>query len=353
MTLTYSGTASVNIQQTAQGFNLVVSGIGAENVTHTFLTHYYPAISDMAAAFNTVEGITAAVTGAGNIPSTRLFPNSESSNKLSTTPYRLHYTDENMPLISTDDIRTALEGVKDLSVKAIGAEADRMFQIRVGDDGGDPDASNRIKLAIANSLWNVYGAENIAVIKTDFIGSQFSKALSGQTILLVVVTMGLIWLYATIRFHWDFALAAVIALFHDAFIMLAFITWTQMEVSSLTIAAILTIIGYSINDTVVVFDRIRENVRILSDRKFVVILNISLTETLSRTIITTVTTLLAVVSLYIFTSGNMKDFALALIVGMVSGVYSTLFIAGAFIAATRKNWSGEDNKNKMAVSSTL
>jgi preprotein translocase subunit SecF len=258
-----------------------------------------------------------------------------------------------MAPISTDDIRAAMASVPDLSVKAVGNEVDRMFQIRVGDNGSDPDASNKIKLAIANAFQNAYGAENIAVIKSDFIGSQFSKVLSGQTVILVIVTMALIWVYATIRFHWDFALAAVIALFHDAFIMMAFISWTQMEVSSLTIAAILTIIGYSINDTVVVFDRIRENLRLMEGKKFIEILNRSLTETLSRTIITTVTTLLAVISLYIFTSGNMKDFALALIVGMVSGVYSTLFIAGSFIAVTRKNWTGEENKNKMAVSPTL
>ena len=118
--------------------------------------------------------------------------------------------------------------------------------------------------------------------------------------------------------------------------MTGFIVWTGMEFSSTTIAAYLTILGYSINDTIVIYDRIRENTRILPSISFKERLDISLSETLSRTILTTLTTLLAVVSLYVFTTGSMKDFALALIVGMLSGTYSTVFIASAFISFTSK-----------------
>jgi preprotein translocase subunit SecF len=104
-----------------------------------------------------------------------------------------------------------------------------------------------------------------------------------------------------------------------------------MEFNTTTIAAILTILGYSINDTIVIFDRIRENQRIYPDEKLVDTMDRSLTETLSRTIITTMTTMLAVLSLYIFTTGSMKEFALCLLMGMVSGVYSTIFIASGFV----------------------
>jgi preprotein translocase subunit SecF len=113
--------------------------------------------------------------------------------------------------------------------------------------------------------------------------------------------------------------------------MVAFIAWTRMEFNTTTIAAILTILGYSINDTIVIFDRIRETRHIYPGDHFENVLNRSITETLSRTFITTLTTMLAVLSLYIFTSGSMKDFALALLVGMVSGVYSTIFIACGFV----------------------
>jgi preprotein translocase subunit SecF len=104
-----------------------------------------------------------------------------------------------------------------------------------------------------------------------------------------------------------------------------------MEFNTTTIAAILTILGYSINDTIVIFDRIRETRRIYPEDPFETVLNRSLTETLSRTIITTATTMLAVAFLFIFTTGSMKDFALALLVGMTSGVYSTVFIASGFV----------------------
>jgi preprotein translocase subunit SecF len=113
--------------------------------------------------------------------------------------------------------------------------------------------------------------------------------------------------------------------------MVAFIAWTRMEFNTTTIAAILTILGYSINDTIVIFDRIRESRRIYPEDSFVSILDRSLSETLSRTIITTATTMLAVFSLYIFTTGSMRDFALTLLVGMISGVYSTIFIASGFV----------------------
>ena len=113
--------------------------------------------------------------------------------------------------------------------------------------------------------------------------------------------------------------------------MVAFVVWTRMEFNTTTIAAILTILGYSINDTVVVFDRMKETRRIYPDDTFVNVMNRAISETLSRTIITTLTTMLAVVSLYVFTTGSMKDFALALLVGMISGVYSTIFIASGLV----------------------
>ena len=145
------------------------------------------------------------------------------------------------------------------------------------------------------------------------------------------------------------AVGAILAIVHDALIMIAFITWTQMEFTSIILAAILTIIGYSINDTVVVLDRVRENIKTIKVKKFKDLLDISQTELLSRTLITTGTTLLAVISLFIFTTGSMRDFALALMVGMVSGVYSTIFIAGGFIAVVRRNWKASDEEKKSQV----
>jgi len=169
------------------------------------------------------------------------------------------------------------------------------------------------------------------VLKTDFVGARYSEALSKTSAFLVIATLALILLYSAIRFKIQFALGAVLAIAHDALIMVAFIVWTRMEFNASTIAAILTILGYSINDTIVQFDRIREERRLRPADKFVDVLDSALSHTLWRTIITTVTTMLAVLALFIFTTGSMKDFALALLVGMVSGTYSTIYIASGFV----------------------
>jgi preprotein translocase subunit SecF len=188
------------------------------------------------------------------------------------------------------------------------------------------------------------------------VGSRFSKQLSDQAAGLLAMTLLLILAYCSIRFKFQYALGAVLAIVHNGIITVAFIVWSRMEFNTTTIAAILTILGYSINDTVVIFDRIRETRRIYPDDTFVNVLNRALTETLSRTIITTVTTLLAVFSLFIFTTGSMKDFALTLIIGMVTGVYSTIFIASGFVtfwetrkAARSKKKIGADTPSKVAA----
>jgi preprotein translocase subunit SecF len=184
---------------------------------------------------------------------------------------------------------------------------------------------------IINSLESFFGKSEIVLIRSDYVGSRFSKNLTDQAGLLLGLTLILILVYSSIRFKPQYAMGAVLAIIHDGLIMVGFIVWTRMEFNTTTIAAILTILGYSINDTIVIFDRIRETRRIYPSDSFVDILNRSLSETLSRTIITTLTPLLAVICLFIFTRGSMRDFALALLVGMVSGVYSTVFIASGFV----------------------
>jgi preprotein translocase subunit SecF len=198
-------------------------------------------------------------------------------------------------------------------------------------------ATSTLAERVVNDLRGAFGDENVAIISTDFVGAQFSQSLAFKSIWVVLATLVLIWIYSTVRFKWDFALGAVLAIVHDALVILAFIAWTQIEFSTIILAAILTIIGYSINNTIVVLDRVRENSAKVSPATPVSeILNVAQTEILSRTVFTTVTTLLAVLALFLFTKGSMKDFALCLIIGMISGVYSTIYISGAFIAFVRR-----------------
>lgn len=232
-----------------------------------------------------------------------------------------------------EEVRDALSGLGGVSVKKIGSADSSFYQIRSGISEDDSQ--------ITNALNAKYGAANVVVQKTDFIGSSMSASLARNSILLLLGTMVLIWLYATVRFHWDFALGAIIALIHDIFIMFTFIIWSQLEFSTTVLAAVLTIVGYSINATVVILDRVRYNLPLMEVKKFGEILDQSLTDTLTRSIITTATTFFAVLALYIFTTGSIKDFALAMMVGLLSGFYSSIFISSGFIDLTRRNWKPE------------
>jgi preprotein translocase subunit SecF len=346
--MSYKGSATISVEMDSTSLTLVISGAAADNRTITFLFADYPDVASLVTALNTIDGVSATVRGNSAAATTGLFADASVSTVLSSDSYILHYSDSAVLDARIDDVRNALSALDGVSIKEIGTDSERAFQIRMADKGDNTSNSKTMQDTIKSVLRDVFGTDNVAVIKTDYIGSQFSKSLVSQVVLMVAATLLLIWLYATIRFKWDFALGAVLAVIHDALIMVAFVTWTQMEFTSTTVAAILTIIGYSINDTVVVLDRVRENMRILKVKSFKDILDISQTEILSRTVITTVTTLLAVIALFVFTSGSMRDFAGALIVGMISGVYSTIFIAGAFIALVRKNWKPSDEKNATA-----
>lgn len=332
-TLRYSGSQTVTVSRSNTAISLVSTGVGSENVTYTFSYAEYPTLGQLASAMSAVPGLTVALRSPAATETRSVFPDASALTRLSSSePYRFHYRSSEAPVVTSDDIRAAISEYADAAVQVVGDPADQTFQIRLKDDGSDPEASVNLRNGLTAELVSAFGDDNIAVISSDFVGSRFSKSLSQQATLLVIATLALIWLYATIRFRWDFALGAVLAIAHDALIIVAFIVWTRMQFNTTTIAAILTIIGYSINDTIVVFDRIRENMKFHQGKTITQILDISQTEVLGRTVITTLTTMLAVSALYIFTTGDMKNFALALLVGMTSGVYSTIYIAGAFIS---------------------
>ena len=339
MELTYNGAASVAVEINPWDVTLVISGVGAENETRVYPFAEYATVGDMAAAMSGVEGVSARAITA-SIPADGLFANSAVASVLSSVPYDLYYSGDGQ-LADAEAVRNALAGLEDVSVKVAGEGAAEVFQIRIG-DSGDGRTSMDLQKSITDALAAAFGGDNVAIIKTDFIGAQFSGSLVLQSVLLVVAALFLIWIYATIRFKWDFALASVIAITHDALVIISFIAWSQMEFNTVTLAAILTIIGYGINDTVVVLDRVRENTRIMNTKNFMDIVNQSQSDCFGRTMITTITTLLAVTALCIFTTGSIHDFALALIVGIISSAYSTIMITSAFLFKTRKNWKPDD-----------
>lgn len=350
MNISYNGSASVTAEINPTDISLVISGVGAENETIVYSFDEYPTVEILAAAMSNQEGITATALN-GSASTKMLFASTITSNLLTNVPYNLYYGGDTQ-LATVDSVRNALSNLKDVSVKELGTGNDIQFQIRMGDSGEENSGSANMQQAVNYALQETFGKDNIAIIKTDFIGAQYSSSLIYQSVLLVLAALFLIWLYATIRFKWDFALASVIAITHDALIILSFIAWSQMEFNTVTLAAILTIIGYGINDTVVVLDRVRENMRKINTKNFMQIVDQSQTDCFGRTMITTITTLLAVLSLCIFTTGSIHDFALALIIGMISSAYSTIMITTAFLALTRKNWKPSDDLRGVPLQQT-
>jgi preprotein translocase subunit SecF len=260
-----------------------------------------------------------------------LIQNALEQSDLGTEPYNVHYLPEGAEPIPIDIVRSSLLSLGDVRVQILGQPSDRRFMIRMDDSeieavGGSVIASGKIAEALATS-----GNGPVVITSFNQVGSRFSKDLTEQAGLLLSLTLLLILAYVSFRFKPQYAIGAVIAIIHDGLVVVAFIVWTRMEFNTTSIAAILTILGYSINDTIVIFDRVRETRHIYPEDRFVDVLDRSITETLSRTVITTLTTMLAVLMLFIFTTGSMKDFAASLLVGMLSGVYSTVFIACGFV----------------------
>ncbi|MDR1836323.1 MAG: protein translocase subunit SecF [Treponema sp.] len=345
--LRWTGTSNAILSFDRGGLYIVVSGSGIENQTYSFPFGEYSTLGSLVRAMDwQLEELDVSLAARESVNSQWLVFGSQGSPYLSyETPYVVHYLDPQSAPIDLSEVRTAMAGfTRGVSVQSVGSSQDRHFMIRVEDEEEGRVSSDQI----IQTLESYFEKGEVAVLRSDYVGSRFSKDLTDQAGVLVALTLLLILIYSSIRFKPQYAIGAVIAIIHDAVIIVAFVVWTKMEFTTSTIAAILTILGYSINNTIVVFDRIRENRRIYPEHSFVDVMNISLTGVLSRTIITTFTTMLAVLFLFLLTTGSMRDFALALLIGMVSGVYTTLFISTGFVYFW-ENLKVKREKKKLAV----
>jgi preprotein translocase SecF subunit len=225
------------------------------------------------------------------------------------------------------DLRSDLEELKlgDISLQGFGVETDVL--IRVQRQEGDEKAQIAAIEAISKTLGSDYD-----VRRTEFVGPTVGAELAEKGMLAVGCALLAILIYIWFRFEWQFSIAAIIALCHDVIATIGLFALTAFEFNLATVAAILTIAGYSINDTVVVFDRVRENLRRYKSYEQRDILNKSLNETLSRTVMTSVTTMLALVAIVIFGGAVLRDFALAMIWGVLIGTYSSIFVAVGMLA---------------------
>ncbi|MCG3176169.1 MAG: Protein translocase subunit SecDF [Candidatus Omnitrophica bacterium] len=190
--------------------------------------------------------------------------------------------------------------------------------------------------AIQTQLKKDFKENRFEVLRLESVGPAIGREIKQKSVWAFVFSLGAIWLYVAYRFDFKFALGSILALFHDGFVALAAVALTGRELSVPVLAAVLTILGYSINDTIVIFDRIRERKRAGVKETYEQLINISLNQTLSRTILTTLTVLMVVVSMFVFGGEVINDFAFTMLIGLISGTYSTVYIAAPVLA----DWPG-------------
>lgn len=225
-----------------------------------------------------------------------------------------------------EDIRGALEakGFGDATVQNFGSAREVMVRLRPRDNFAGETLGNQILSAIKEGT-----GSSVEMRRIEFVGPNVGDELAEAGGLAILASLICILLYVSMRFEWRLAAGAVLALAHDVIITLGIFSIMQIEVDLTIVAALLTVVGYSLNDTIVVFDRIRENFRKLRKGDSAEIMNSSITQTLSRTLITSGTTLLVVIALFVQGGANIHGFATALLLGITVGTYSSIYVASA------------------------
>jgi len=215
--------------------------------------------------------------------------------------------------------------IGDVNVKQFGNQNDYLIKIEKKNDN-NPNFIQEIKNDLIKSIGSGFNFRRV-----ENVGPKVSAELLKSGIIAIGLSIAAMLFYIWIRFEWQFSLGAILALLHDVIITLGIFSLFSFEINLSIVAAVLTIVGYSMNDTVVIFDRVRENLKKFSDIKIFDLTNISINETLSRTIITSITTLLALLSIYFLGGEILKGFSLAMILGVVFGTYSSIYIANPIL----------------------
>ena len=245
--------------------------------------------------------------------------------------------------VSASQVRGALgaAGITTAQVQNFGARGEFLIRMAEFIEGGDRDLEARVD----QELDNTFGAETYTVVRREAVGPKVGGELRRRAIGAVLISFMLTLIYLGFRFEWRFGLAAIIATIHDVIIVFGVISVLNIEISLPTVAAILTIIGYSLNDTIVIFDRIRENLKKYRRLKYIEILDRSINETLPRTVMTSGTTLAVLLALAVFGGAVIREFTIVLIVGVIIGTYSSIFVASPVLLEVEQRSGGVRSKS--------
>ncbi len=246
--------------------------------------------------------------------------------------------------VEISDVRSAFSNMNlgDVNVKEFGKEGDYLIKF----EKKTFNKNESIKI-IKDNVINKLGSE-VNFRRVESVGPKVSQELLSSGVLAISLALGAMLFYIWVRFEWQFSLGSIIAIFHDVLITIGLFSLLSLEINLSIVAAVLTIVGYSMNDTVVIYDRIRENLRKFSSLKIGEISNTSINETLSRTIITSVTTLLALFSIFILGGEILRGFALAMIIGVLVGTYSSIFVASPILKYLNVSFKTIEKENEEA-----
>ena len=257
------------------------------------------------------------------------------------------------PSIETGALRNALNvgGVVGAEITTFGLTGTE-FAIRARLDasgGGSEAETQQTREAVDAALEAAFGADAYEIDRSEAIGPKVGGELRDRAVLALVLAFGAIFLFIWLRYEWRFGMAAVTATVHDVISTTAFMSYINLEIALVIVAALLLIIGYSLNDTIVTFDRVRENLRRYKRSNMYEILNRSINETLPRTVLTSMTTLGATMALVIFGGEVIRGFAMVVTFGIITGTFSSIYIASPLLRWIEQRWPGEDTRGAKAL----
>ena len=248
------------------------------------------------------------------------------------------------PGTNVAQLRSALDehGLKGAEIQAFGAPGEFIVRARTAKEGSDPDNTQVTGLAVQAALDQVVGAGKYTLRHTEAVGPKVGGELRTKALLAIVYSFLAVLAYLAYRFEWRFGLAAIAATAHDIILTIGFIALIRLEVSLVVVGAVLSMVGYSLNDTIIIFDRVRENLHKYKRDHFADILNRSVNETLPRSILTHGTTLATLTALAIFGGEVIRPFALVMFFGVFTGTFSSIYIASPVLMWIEHKWPGAD-----------
>jgi len=246
--------------------------------------------------------------------------------------------------VGTGVLRQALDaaGVRGATIQTFGSDTDYTIRARLGTQATAEGGTQATAAAVDQAIKAGIGEGQYRIVRTEAVGPKVGKELQGKAFLAIFFSFFVTLLYLAMRFEWRFGLAAVLATLHDILTTIAFIRYLNLEVSLVVVGAVLTMVGYSLNDTIIIFDRVRENLHKYRRQNLYEILNLSINETLPRSILTHGTAMATTLALVLLAGEVIRPFALVMTFAIFTGTFSSIYIAAPVLMYIEKRWPGED-----------